>query len=158
MSWLEVGVALAIAVGVLGVVVPVLPGSLLVGAAIGVWAIATGGLTAWMVFAIAVAVLVTGTVVKYLVPGRSLQAAGIPMRSLVVGAVLAVAGLFVVPVVGAPLGFVLGVYLAELQRLGSTLAWPSTRAALNAVGLSILIETTACALAAATWAFGVVAT
>lgn len=158
MSWLEVGVALAIAVGVLGVVVPVLPGSLLVGAAIGVWAIATGGLTAWMVFAIAVAVLVTGTVVKYLVPGRSLQAAGIPMRSLVVGAVLAVAGLFVVPVVGAPLGFVLGVYLAELQRLGSTLAWPSTRAALNAVGLSILIETTACALAAATWAVGVVAT
>ena len=158
MSWLEVGVALAIAVGVLGVVVPVLPGSLLVGAAIGVWAIATGGLTAWIVFAVAVAVLVTGTVVKYLVPGRSLQAAGIPMRSLVVGAVLAVAGLFVVPVVGAPLGFVLGVYLAELQRIGSTLAWPSTRAALNAVGLSILIETTACALAAATWAVGVVAT
>ncbi len=158
MSWLEIGVAVAIAVGVLGVVVPLLPGSLLVGAAIGVWAIATGGATAWVVFAVAASVLVSGTVVKYLVPGRSLQAAGVPMRSLVVGAVLAVAGLFVVPVVGAPLGFVLGVYLAELQRLGSTLAWPSTRAALKAVGLSILIETTACALAAATWAVGVVAT
>lgn len=158
MSWLEVGVAVAISVGVLGVVVPLLPGSLLVGAAIGVWAIATGGPTAWVVLGVAVTFLVSGTVVKYLVPGRSLHAAGVPMRSLVVGAVLAVAGLFVVPVVGAPLGFVLGVYLAELQRLGGTLAWPSTRAALKAVGLSILIETTACALAAATWAVGVVAT
>ncbi len=158
MSWLDFAVGVAIAVGVLGVVVPLLPGSLLVGAAIGVWAIATGGPTAWVVFGVAVTFLVSGTVVKYLVPGRSLQAAGVPTRSLVVGAALAVAGLFVVPVIGAPLGFVLGVYLAELQRLGSNLAWPSTRAALKAVGLSILIETTACALAAATWTVGVVAT
>ena len=158
MTWLEIGVGVVIAIGVLGVVVPVLPGSLLVGVAIGVWAVVTGGVTAWVVFAVAASILVAGTIVKYLVPGRSLQSAGVPMTSLVIGAVLAVGGLFVIPVVGAPIGFVAGVYLAELRRLGRSLAWPSTQAALKAVGLSILIEMSSCALAAATWLVGVAAT
>jgi len=157
-TWLEIGVGVVIAIGVLGVVVPVLPGSLLVGVAIGVWAVVTGGVTAWVVFAVAASILVAGTIVKYLVPGRSLQSAGVPMTSLVIGAVLAVGGLFVIPVVGAPIGFVAGVYLAELRRLGRSLAWPSTQAALKAVGLSILIEMSSCALAAATWLVGVAAT
>ena len=52
---------------------------------------------------------------------------------------------------GLFLGFVLGVYLSELQRVGAERAWPSTRAALRAVGLSMLIELAAGMLAAATW-------
>ena len=39
---------------------------------------------------------------------------------------LGVVGFFVVPVVGLFLGFVLGVYLAELRRVGAAAAWPST--------------------------------
>ena len=54
---------------------------------------------------------------------------------------LGIVGFFVIPVVGLFLGFVLGIYLAELSRLKeSALAWPSTRRALGAVGWSILIE------------------
>ena len=45
-----------------------------------------------------------------------------------------------IPVVGLLVGFVLGVYLAELRRVGSEAAWPATRHALKAVGLSMLIE------------------
>ena len=45
-------VGIAIAVGVVGVVVPVLPGALLVWAAIAVWAFAVGSATAWSVLAV----------------------------------------------------------------------------------------------------------
>ncbi|WP_121252739.1 DUF456 domain-containing protein [Nocardioides ferulae] len=158
MSLTEVVVAIAILIGLVGILVPVLPGSILVLAAIGVWAVQTGGTTAWGVLAAAAVLLAAGTVVKYAVPGRRLKSAGIPASTQWAGAGLAVAGFFVVPVVGIFAGFVLGVYLAERHRLGARLAWPSTKSALAAVGLSILIELAAAVLATLVWVGGVVAT
>ncbi len=158
MSGVEVLVALAIAVGIVGVVVPLLPGSLLVLGAILVWSIYEGGGTAWAVFALAAIVIGLGVVVKYAVPGRRLKEVGIPGSTMALGAVLGVVGFFVIPVVGLPLGFVLGVYLAELSRVGGSAAWPATVHALKAVGLSLLIEFTASLLAAAVWVTGVVLT
>jgi uncharacterized protein YqgC (DUF456 family) len=148
-------VGIAIAVGLVGIVVPGLPGSLLVGAAILVWALQVGTATGWAVFGVAAAFLAVGTVVKYAVPGRRMKREGIPVGTLLLGAVLGIVGFFVVPVVGLVLGFVLGVYLSELFRLGPERAWPATRAALKAVGLSLLIELVASLAAAATWAVGV---
>jgi uncharacterized protein YqgC (DUF456 family) len=158
MSGLEVLVALVIAVGIAGVVVPVLPGSVLVVGAILLWAAKTGTTTGWVVFSVATALVVVGAVVKYVVPGRRLQDAGIPTSTMLLGGLLGVIGFFVIPVVGLVLGFVVGVYLAELRRVGSRDAWPATRHALAAAGLSLLIELTASMLAAATWVVGVVLT
>ena len=56
------------------------------------------------------------------------------------------------------IGFVLGVYVAERARVGRALAWPSTKGALRAVGVSILIELVAASLAAIVWVAGVAAT
>ena len=158
MTGLEILVGLAIAVGLVGVLVPVLPGSLLVAAAIVVWATERGGATAWAVLVVALGLLLAGVVVKYLVPGRRLRRAGVPSRTLLAGGALGVVGFFVVPVIGLPLGFVLGIYLVELKRLGHEHAWPATAHALKAVGLGIAIELTFGILAAATWAVGVVLT
>ena len=158
MSGLEVLVALAIAVGLVGVLVPVLPGSLLVGVAVLVWAAEKAEATGWVVAVVALVLLAAGTVVKYLVPGRRLQRAGVPASTLVLGGVLGIVGFFVVPVIGLPLGFVLGVYLSEWRRLGHREAWPATVHALKAVGLGILIELGFGILAAVTWAVGVVLT
>jgi uncharacterized protein YqgC (DUF456 family) len=145
-------VGLAIATGIVGIVVPVLPGALLAWAAIAVWAIAVGGVTAWAVLGVATLVIGGAQVVKVLVPGRRLRDAGVPRRSIVAGLVLAVAGFFLVPVVGFFIGFPLGVYLEERRRLGGhAAAWDSTRHALRAMGLSILIELTATVLAAGAW-------
>jgi uncharacterized protein YqgC (DUF456 family) len=154
----EVLVALAILVGLVGVLVPILPGLVLVLAAILVWALDIGTGTGWAVFAVATLLLVAGTVVKYAVPGRRLKASGIPSSTTWSGVGLGIVGFFVIPVVGLPIGFVLGVYLAEHRRVGAAAAWPSTREALRAVGVSILIELAAGVLAALTWAVGVVAT
>jgi len=158
MTLVEVGVALAILVGLLGIIVPVLPGGLLVLGAILVWAIDVGGTTAWVVFAVAATFLVVGTVVKYAVPGKRLKDAGIPASSQWTGAAVGVVGFFVVPVLGLFVGFVAGVYLAEHRRLGREQAWPSTMTALRAVGLSLLIELLAAVLATGTWVVGVVVT
>ena len=158
MSALELVVALAIAVGLVGILVPVLPGSMLVVGGILVWAWAEGGATAWTVFAVATALVAAGTVVKYVVPGRRLQVAGIPASTQWLGVLVGVVGFFVIPVVGLFLGFVLGVYLAELARVGSKDAWPSTVHSLKAVGLSIVIEFLAAFAATLVWVGGVVAT
>lgn len=158
MSATEILVAVLIAVGVAGIIIPVLPGTVLVLGAILVWALEIGTSVAWLVFAFATTFLVLGTIVKYLVPGRQLKASGVPTRTLVAGGVLAFVGFFVVPVVGMFIGFVLGVYVAERARVGAAGAWPSTRAALRAIGVSILIELVAAFLAVATWVVGVVVT
>ncbi|NNH75932.1 DUF456 domain-containing protein [Nocardia uniformis] len=148
----ELLVGVAILIGLFGVVVPILPGVTLILAAIGVWAFLTGGAAAWTVFGVCAAFLVISWVVKYLWPGRTLKAAGIPNRSLVIGALLGIVGFFVVPVIGLFLGFVLGVYLSELQRLEAhDTAWRSTVHALKGVGLSILIELFGALLATGVW-------
>lgn len=158
MSSVEVLVGLAIAVGLVGVVAPVIPGSLLVLGAILVWAWDLGSATGWVVLAVGAAFLALGSIVKYVVPGRRLKEQGIPASTLLLGGVLGVVGFFVIPVIGLVVGFVLGIYFAELRRVGRAVAWPATVHALKAVGLSMLIELTASLCAAATWAVGVVLT
>jgi hypothetical protein len=152
----DVLVGAAVLVGLVGIVVPVLPGSLLIGVAVLVWALEVATTTGWVVLAVVTTVLVLGAVVKYFVPGRRLKAAGVPNRTLLLGALTGVVGFFVIPVVGLLIGFVLGVYVAEARRLGRDRAWPSTTSALRAVGLSVLIELAAGLLAALAWLVGAV--
>lgn len=152
-AWGELLVLFACLVGIAGTVVPVLPGAVLVAGAVLVWALVEGGAVAWGVALACCAVLGIGAVLTYLVPGRRMTAAGIPRRTLVVGGLAGVAGFFLVPVVGLPLGFVLGVYLAERVRLPDhAAAWPSTVEAMKGTGLSVLIGLASTVLATSIWA------
>ncbi|GAY09403.1 DUF456 domain-containing protein [Pseudonocardia sp. N23] len=146
---------LIIALGLVGIVSLVLPGLIVVLAGVAVWAIPRGDAVGWWVLAVASALVIVGTVAKYLLPGRKLKDAGVPGRTLMAGAGLGVVGFFVVPVIGLFLGFVLGVWLAELARLPDRgQAWTSAKAALRAVGFSMLIELAAGLLATAAWIVG----
>jgi uncharacterized protein len=143
---------LLVALGVIGILVPVLPGLILVLAGIAVWAVPRGDALGWWVLGIAVAIVVVGSIAKYLLPGRRMRESGVPTRSVVFGALLGIVGFFVIPVVGLFVGFPLGVYLSELARLhDSSKAWPSTQKALGAVGFSILLELATGLLAAGVW-------
>jgi uncharacterized protein len=153
----DVAAGIAILIGLAGIVIPVIPGSILILVAVIAWAAEAQTTTAWIVAAVATVFLVVGTIVKYALPGRRLKAT-VPTSTLVVGVLVAIAGFFVVPIVGALVGFPLGVYLAERNRVGAEGAWPSTKTALKAVGVSILIEFVAGLLAAATFVVGVVTT
>lgn len=153
---LLVGVAMVI--GLLGVIVPVLPGLWLCWAAVALWAILSDGTARWFVLGIATVIALLGTVVKYLIPGKRLKRAGVPNRALFAGGVLGIIGFFVIPIVGLIVGFVLGIFLAERLRLGGARpAWGSTKHALKATGLSMLIELAAALGVAATWVVGLTA-
>lgn len=141
-------------IGLVGVVVPFLPGLALVWGGVLFWALVRHDGLGWVILGIATVLLAAGTIVKYLLPGRRLREAGVPWTTMVVGGVVGVAGFFVIPVVGAVLGFVLGIYLAERVRVGGAGAWPATRSALAAVGWSVAIELTAGLLIVAFWVVG----
>ena len=157
MSTATVLAAVLIAVGLAGVLIPLLPGPILIWVGIGVWSFERADTTGWVVLAAGTAILALGLVAKYALPGRRLREAGVPWITLAFGVLLGVVGFFVIPVLGLPIGFILGVYLAEFQRLGSNAAaWPSTRQAVTAVGLSLLIEFGTGLLAAAIWLAAVI--
>jgi uncharacterized protein YqgC (DUF456 family) len=152
-------VALAIAVGLVGIAVPILPGSLLVLAAIAVWAVAERNTVGWIVLAVATAVVAAALIVKYMWPARRMREAQIGGWTLAAGAVLGIVGFFVVPVVGLVLGFVLGVYLAELATYREQRrAWAATVHAVKGVALSVGVELAGGLAATAAWVVGVLLT
>jgi len=152
-------VALAIAVGLVGIVLPFLPGTLLIYAAIAVWAFMVRGTVAWVVLGVVTAVLGVSLLVKYLWPARRMRAADVSGRTLAAGAVAGVIGFFVIPVVGLIVGFVAGVYLAELaHRRDRRRAWESTVHAIKGVALSMGVELAGGLIATAAWVIGLVLT
>jgi uncharacterized protein YqgC (DUF456 family) len=147
---------LVMLVGLVGIVVPVLPGLLLVWLATGLWAFDHPNRWAWVVFAVCGVVYAVGVVTQYLVPGRRLKDAGVKTSTLFLAMVLAIVGFFVIPVVGALIGFVLGVFLVEMSRQRDRgVAWRSTGHALKAVMVSIGIELVAGFLIVGIWVLGV---
>lgn len=152
MEGVDLVAALLMLVGLVGIVVPVLPGLLLVWIGVAVWAAERQDTTGWVLLAVATALALGGSALKYLLPGRRMRDQGVPGRTLVAGGLLGLVGFFVVPVVGLFLGFVLGVYLAERWRLGGHGdAWASTVVALRAAGWSIVIELLTGLLIAGAW-------
>ena len=147
---------LAIVVGVAGTIIPVLPGSILIGASLLAWALWGGaGTTGWVVFGIGLAFVLAGMAAGAILTGRKLKEHSIPSRSVVVGLVLGVAGMFVIPVVGLFVGFAAGLLLSELQRtraVGTAVA--SSWAALKATGFGMIVEFGLACLAASTWVIG----
>lgn len=149
---------MAMAIGLLGVLVPVLPGLLLIAAAGLGWAVLADGPGPWVVFGAMIVILAIGTVAKYVLPGRTLRQAGAPMSTLLLSVLGAVIGFFVIPVIGFLFGGVAGIFLGELRRLNdSRAAGRSTVTTLRAIGIGLAIEVLAGVLAVAIWFVAVIA-
>jgi uncharacterized protein len=148
---------LAILVGVAGTVIPVLPGSILIGLSLLAWAIWGGAGTAgWVVFGVGLAFVLAGMAASAVLTGRKLREHRIPSRSVVAGLALGVVGMFVIPVVGLFVGFAAGLLLSEIHRTRDfRTALASSWAALKATGLGMLVEFGLACLAASTWVIGV---
>lgn len=139
-------------VGLLGVVVPVLPGLLLIWVGVLLWSVTAGVAAGWVVLGVVTLVYAVGVVCEYLIPGQRMKRAGVRTSTLVVGVLAAVVGAVVIPVLGAFVGFPLGIYLVQRVRRGShASAWEGTVLALRAIGQNILIELTTAVLMIAIW-------
>lgn len=152
----ELVVGLLILVGLAGILVPVLPGLIVVAGSVVVWAVVERDGAAWAIAGLAVALAIAGTVVKFLIPGRRMLAAGLPRSTMYLAGAAAIVGFFVLPVVGAPIAFVLATYLAERNRVGAERAATSTRQSVLAVAMSIGIELAAGLIIASLWLAAVV--
>ncbi|MGL4175709.1 MAG: DUF456 domain-containing protein [Dermatophilaceae bacterium] len=151
--------ALLIVVGLVGIVVPLLPGMLVILAGVLVFAAVEGTTTGWLVFGASVVVAGAGWVLQYLVPGRRMRERGVSTPTLLLAVLLGVVGFFVIPVVGAIVGFVAGIYAVELVRGGDTgQAWTRTKHAAVAVAQSMGIELAAGFVIAGLYVTGVILT
>ena len=147
---------LAIVVGATGVIVPVLPGSVLIAISLLVWALVLGTPLGWLVFSIGVLFVAAGMASSAVLTGRVMRKRSIPGRSVAIGLLLGIVGFFVIPVVGLLVGFAVGLFLSEFARQKDMrLALTSSLAALKATGLGILAEFGFASLAAGTWVAGV---
>lgn len=151
--------ALIILVGILGIIVPVLPGLFITVVGMLVWALQTDTTTGWVLFGLSVLIALGGFALQFLIPGRRMKREGVKTSTLFLAVCLGIVGFFVVPFVGAALGFVLGIYLVEHARTREwRQAWHRTRTALVAVLQSIGIELGAAFLVATVYVIGLVVT
>jgi uncharacterized protein YqgC (DUF456 family) len=152
-------IGLVMLLGLVCVPVPGVPGTLLCWAAVLWWATSEHTSLTWGLLAGATALLAFTQVVLRLLPNRRIRDSGVSWRTVVNAGVTAIAGFFLLPVLGAVLGFVGYLYVTERVRLGGghRSAWTATRTAMRAVGYSVLVELLSCLLVAGTWLGAVIA-
>jgi uncharacterized protein YqgC (DUF456 family) len=144
MSGLEVVLAVVMLVGLVGVVVPVLPGLLLIAGAGLAWGLADPSPLRWAIILVLGAIAAGATVAAAVVPARRASAAGARRAALAAGAAGMGVGFFLIPVVGALIGFPAGIFVAETVRLrDARAARATTVATLRGVGTGIAIQLTA---------------
>ncbi|MEU8506528.1 DUF456 domain-containing protein [Streptomyces brevispora] len=150
--WQLVAVGLVMLLGLIGVLVPGVPGQAIVWAAVLWWALTVNTPASWGVLIGATALLLVNQALKPLLPPRHPHEAGAPRKTLMLGGIGAIVGFFVIPVVGAVAGYVGVIYGAERLRLGSWGAgWASVRSVMRATGYSVLVELFACLLVTGAW-------
>jgi len=142
---LVVLVAAVMVVGVAGTVLPILPGLWVIWAAAAFYGVLAGfGTGGWIALTVITVLAVVGTISAFYLPQRKASSIGVPWWGQVIALGFAVAGFFVVPVVGAPLGFVVGILLATIVRerhIGGALSatWATLTSMLIASGVQFAI-------------------
>jgi hypothetical protein len=116
------------------------------------------GSTGTVAAALIVVIGIVGTVAGVVIPKRAAGAAGATRASLAVGGIGAVVGFFAIPVIGLPLGGVVGIYVSERMRTGDgAAAWRTTLATVRGFGLAALAQLAAALVMAAVWVVWVLA-
>lgn len=142
---LVVLVAVVMVVGVAGTVLPILPGLWVIWAAAAVYGVVAGfGTGGWIAFGVITVLAVVGTASAFYLPQRTAASVGVPWWGQAIALCFAVAGFFIVPVVGAPLGLVVGILVATIVRerhISGALAatWATLKAMLLASGVQFAV-------------------
>ncbi|WP_022873646.1 DUF456 domain-containing protein [Nesterenkonia alba] len=133
---------LILLLGAAGVILPVIPGSLVIILTLLIWAVLLGGPAAWTAAIIGVVLAGIGWSASTVLTGRALHREQIPRGPILVALAAALVGLVLLPPLGLFLGFAVGLFGAEYFRRDHQ-AGEAARAsmvALRAMGLGIVIE------------------
>lgn len=138
-------VAAVMVVGLAGTMLPVLPGLWLIWVAGVIYAlVAADGTAVWALIAVMTVLAIAGTAAGYVVPQRQAASVGVPWWGQILSAGVAVIGMFVIPVVGAAIGFVAGiavVMLVRTRRLRESVVatWATIKAMVVASGAQFVV-------------------
>ncbi len=138
-------VAVIMVIGVAGTVLPILPGLWVIWAAAAVYGVLAGfGTGGWIAMALITALAIAGTASAFYLPQRTASEVGVPWWGQVIALGFAIAGFFIVPVVGAPLGFVVGILVTTIVRerhvIGALNAtWATLKSMLLASGVQFAV-------------------
>ena len=144
-------------VAAVGVVYPVVPGSLIAIVTLLVWAWLVGGWAAWVAAAIGVMLCAVGWSASAVLTGRKLKELEVPKWSILVAAVAGLVGMFLIPVVGIFVGFAVGLLVSEAVRHRDVRrAVHYSLQTLKAMGAGVLVEFGLLCAAASVWSAGVI--
>lgn len=137
-----VAAAVVMVVGLCGVVIPILPGLSLIWLAALVYGFAVGFGTGGVIVMVALSALLAVSMIKSVViPRRAAEGAGASGWSQVGGVIGAVAGFFLIPVIGVIVGALVGILLVEVSLKGDWGdAWTATVATAKGFGISALVD------------------
>lgn len=141
------------AAGLIGTIVPLIPGLPIVWGAALLYGLSAGfeG-PGWPAMVLITLLAVGGMIAGVVLPHRQLSAGGAPRATVLTAVAGGVAGFFLIPVVGLPIGAVAAAYLAERARTGDgRAAWISTKNLVKGFGLGILVELAAGMAMVAVW-------
>lgn len=128
----DVGLALltgaVMAIGILGTLIPIVPGIGLVWFAAIAWGALVGfGIVGVISMTLITALAVAGVFLGLRIPHRAATTEGLSRIGLVVGIAVAIVFAIALPLVGAPIGFVVGVWLVRMRDTrDAAAAWRST--------------------------------
>jgi uncharacterized protein len=150
----DVAVGIVMIVGLVGTVLPFLPGLPVILVAALAWVLVDGSDPGqWLLFAFVAAVCVAGMVIGSILPARRAAQAGASKWVVVGGAVGLVVGAIAIPVVGAIIGWPVGIFVASMLATSDRRqAWAQTRATIAGVGLGTAIQFGAGVVAVGGWA------
>lgn len=127
--------------GVVGIVVPVLPGSIFLLAGQAIWFAFGGAPLRWVWFVVAVVLIAIGALASLVLTKKRLKSGGVPPWPVNVALVVGVVAGFFLPAIGLVGGFLIALLLCELFRqrdLGKALR--TSWRAVTSVGLGMLVE------------------
>lgn len=137
-----IAAAVVMVVGLCGVIVPIVPGLVMVWVTALIYGFAVG----WSGLGVGVMALLTVLLIislglSFVVPRKTAAASGASGWSQLGGLVGAVIGFFVIPFVGIIVGALVGVYLVELiLKEDSAEAWTATKGLAKGFGISVVID------------------
>lgn len=145
--------------GLLGTLLPIVPGLPIVWGAALVYGLTAGfgggGTVAFVVITVLAVLGIAGGIV---LPHKRMASGGASRSTVWAGVVGGIAGFFIVPVIGLPLGAAVAVYLVERARTSdASVAWARTKSLIIGFGLGALLEVGAGIAMVGVWLVWVIA-
>jgi uncharacterized protein YqgC (DUF456 family) len=128
--------------GLAVLLIPILPGLVIIwAAALGYGIFSSFGVLGWIMFAILSILMIVGSFVDNVLMGTSAHKEGAPWWVILLALVGAIAGNFLLPIVGGVLAALLTLFLVELARLrDSKKAFTSMKGMLVGCGWAVAIR------------------